>query len=342
MRIEIKSDVFKGVNFKGLNFLIQIITYNNRYNLFVDISKVLISPLFKRLDKEDQDILTEFFNLQIVKSVKEKPDYFIVVKPKNEKEFTIDEGIKFLIQPVSIVLENSLNDSYFIESLIKHIDSSGHLEDNLRNQWIQFENAGGCGNVANFLKGKLQSFNNLPKENHLYLRCFVLLDSDKEYKSQPIKHEYIELEKFLKENGIIYHILEKRMMENYMPDDVFNEFMNKTHKDWVDAYLSLTNDQKDHLNISLGFTKKATIGGGRYLVKKKDLHVDVKNLYLNVSEKNYNKVGGGFKLADFKGTFPAKFINSHNVHKKSLLDKTKHQNNPNELQEILEKINQLI
>lgn len=330
MRVEIKKDIFDGKDFKGLNYLIQITSYEGRYEIFVDIPKIFKCDLYKRIDDEDKELLNEAFDKAITDN---KNSDIIISFKKNDVYFNIQEAIRFLIQPVSIVLENSLNDSFFIKAISQHFDSSGTIQRHIDNGWIQFENAGGCTNVENFMKGKLQSFNNLPKNNLSYLRSLVVLDSDKDYSTAPQKKTYTDLIIFLGTKSV--HILSKRAMENYMPEDVFSYLSDKRLKAWVDVYMHLNQSQKDYLNIYDGFPKKNPDGSTR--TRRNELSTGILDLFRDVSDVNFSILDGGFKLADFKTVFPQFFLSRH-TYKHNMT----HRANSNELLEIINKIKELL
>ena len=172
MIVEIKEDIFKGNDFKGLNYLIQILTYKQRYQLFVDWSIINSTELYQKFDIDDQQEIEASYNKIITEGTESK---YIISENKNSCYFNIEEAIRFFIQPVSIILENSLNDQYLLRAIIKYFDNTGEVQRQLDNGWIQFENAGGCGNVENFIKGKLQSFNNFQKNNKSSYK--ILIDS---------------------------------------------------------------------------------------------------------------------------------------------------------------------
>lgn len=338
MLIEIKPDIFNGSDFRSLNYLIQIITYGDRYSLWIELNQVKDTELYKRLDLDDKAIIEVEYNKFITQQTPQtNPDYCITYHNTNNTSFNFDEAIRFLIQPVSIILENSLNDAPFLKALATFFDSTRDkkVQKHLDNDWLQFENAGGCTNVENFIKGKLQSFDALPKDNHQYLRCFVLLDSDKTYPQAPLKPAYTNLQAFLAPRNIAFHILEKRCMENYMPDEVFDYIAERLLQRWINVYKTLTAEQKDYLNLSKGFPKKKTDGTLRTL--RSELDIPILNLFQSVSDTNFAILDEGFKLPNFKSEFPELFTH-HQTHKTTLLARTQHQQNPNELQGILDKI----
>ena len=282
MVVEIKDDIFKGRDFKGLNYLIQILTYKQRYALFVEHTLIRDTELYNKLDEDDKKEIEENFNRIITEGL---PSSHFITENSTFNQFNIEEAIRFFNQPISIILENSLNDQYFISAIIHHFDSLGETKRHLENGWIQFENAGGCSNIQNFIMGKLQSFNNLTikygKQNNLYLRCFVVLDSDKEYPTMANKPAYDKLFPFLTDNCIPSHILEKREMENYMPDDVFDDIATSPDlRKWFDVYVNLTEQQKDYLDNEKGFTKKVVAPISK---KKKKKHRKNKPIHKHIS-----------------------------------------------------------
>ena len=337
MIIEIKENTFKGNNFKGLNYLIQILTYKQRYELFVEWTIVKDTGYYQKLDFDDQREIEDSYNKIIQEGT--NPKYFVSESNVDSNSFHIEEAIRFFNQPVSVILENSLNDRWFLHAIIKYWDKAGEVQRHLDNGWIQFENACGCTNIKNFIEGKLHSFNNLScqhkKDNHTYLRCFVLLDSDKEYPHAPTKYE--QLLAFLNDKNVKSHILEKRCMENYMPNEVFNAIADTAElKKWLGAYHYLSIEQKDFLNIPDGFSSKNPDGTPKST--RNALKREVQDLYSDVSQSNYETLDRGFKMANFKTTFPV-YFEHHQVHKSTLQSRC---GNTNELQGILNKIADLL
>ncbi len=93
MVIEIKPDIFDGTDFRGMNTLIQTCAYKKRYVLVVDLSKVINTDFYKRLDRDDKEMLTENFNSFILsqsqvknpkKSALEDVDYSVTNSSTNQ------------------------------------------------------------------------------------------------------------------------------------------------------------------------------------------------------------------------------------------------------------------
>lgn len=345
MWVEIAKNTFETKDSKGFYFILNLLTWNpgnsvSRYNIYVDSRDVNTTANYANLSNEDKKLLDDEFDAFWTTNA--NVSYYISEQNTNNTTFNLEEAIRFFIQPASVILENNKNDSAFVRAIIHHFDpkiGSGNqaLVDFMNNGWIQFENAGGCTNVENFIEGKLQSFNELAAKNgtlnHKYLRCMVILDSDKEFATQAKKQEYIKLEAYLRSKDITnFHLLEKRMMENYMPDEVIDSIDDKNTKVWIDVYRILTAEQKDFLNYKSGFSKEKDDTGVR-----KPLKTEILALY-NIDKTNFDKLDKGLNYAHFKDNFPTLFVKSGLVNKFTL----KRRANSDELERILSKIRNLI
>lgn len=348
MLVEIKPDIFEGDDFKSINYLVQISSYRNKNELVVDIPMVKNSKLYLRLDQDDRAYLEQNFiaymTSQSQNSSSQKSftnaSYYVTNKSTGSREFNLEEANVFFEQKLSILLENNLNDSHFIKAIITHFDNLGRATSSLESEGIQFDNAGGCKNYKNFITARLATYSKLPKKPELYLRCFVVLDSDRTHPDQKIDINHEALIEELSKWGIPYHILEKRMMENYMPDEVFEEYRPGVNDPWIESRRYLSEIQKDHINIPSGFTKKGS--NNAPLQTRAELPAEVQSLYFDVSNPNFNNLDKSLQIGNFKVTFPEKFTTSHNVHKSTLLNRTANQLNKYELQEILDKITELL
>lgn len=354
MWIQISKDIFETADYKGLNYIYQILSWfpknNPRYKIFIvpdQVKETQNYNNFKNSDHDFENLVEQQFNEFIQTQPAEKKCDYIITNQKGDKNFNIEEAIRFFSQPISIILENNKNDAYFIKAIINYLDGSGILKEYIENGWIKFENAGGCSNVKNFIEGELKSFEDLAsrnsKDTYHYFKAFILLDSDKEYLTQNQKPQYTTLISYLNSINIDsekFHILEKRMMENYLPDEVFislkNKYVNKYKSrgllSWINTYLSLRDVQKDFLNIKDGFSKEIDKNNVR-----KPLKTEISDLYSNVTGQNFTIIDNGFKYPDFKNAFSELFYKSDRVNKSSLQTRA----NSDELIIILNKIRKL-
>ncbi|MBK8564030.1 MAG: hypothetical protein IPN76_11995 [Saprospiraceae bacterium] len=360
MWIEISKDIFEQSDFKGLNYLYQLLSWfpksdsNDsipRYNIFIRQDQVSHTDNYKRLtqieDKFDELIDAAFNEFVNTSSSGKKADFFITSK-RIERGFNIEEAIRFFNQPVSVILENNKNDARFIRTVIYAFGRKGIIKKHLENGWIQFENAGGCSNVKNFIEGELKKYEDLAGRNEReafeYYRALVILDSDKSYSTEPPKPEYLKLTIELNEVKVGFHILTKRAIENYLPDKAFENLKGKLsginkNKDliaWINTYLNLEPQQKDFLNINRGEITKDNKGNS------KTLPVEIQKLYQNVSPHNLGVLDAGFRLSNFKDTYTELFENNPSAVNSSTLLNRAASTNSAEFEEILNKIYKMI
>ena len=327
MIIEIKSEVFEDSAELGkIKYLLQLCFYKNRYSLYTDYTLISGFQNFKALDPIDQELIVESFNSGI-QGGSENADINIC-KNSDAVNFCTDEAIKFLNQPVSIILENSLNDSYFFNSTITHFDSSLEIGRHLENNWIQFDNAGGATNIRNLIDGKLNAFASWPKRNKKrYLRCFVIFDSDKTGPNKDLKEDKLACQKYLEHNEIIHHILNKREMENYLPDEVVSSIADP----YLRQYLKLSSIQKDYFDIQNGLKKNRS---------DKNNDQELLDLFADLSDQEWIVLKTGLKVIpydkSFKSEFP-KLFNSSLVNKTNLINRLGTHTKPSEFEQIVNK-----
>ena len=245
-------------------------------------------------------------------------------------EFILADAVVYLQNPVYIMLENEHYDKFFLDALFLCFKTkSKKILSLLHNGSISLINAGGKGNIPNLIDEKLAFFQHCPLENHKYLRLFVLIDSDKKYPNMQSPNEYI-IEK-CNHHSIASHMLEKREMENYVPDIAFTT-IDESVQDVAQAYLMLSGIQKDYYDVEKGFG-----------VPIKQLEENVYSLYSDLKQDIYSNLRNGFHIDRFnsKQEVPKLFKNV-NVTQETLISQCAHQDNPHELEVILEKINTLL
>lgn len=365
MWINITKEIFEKAEFKSLNFLYQILSWypsdsSSRYSIVVDTNKIERTENFIKLLSIEKN-LKEFLDIELTNFVTNNSNISYKIGYENKQDnFNVEEAIIFFNQPVSIILENNKNDSQFILAIFKYFGNKDKFSEYIKNGWITFENAGGCSNIANFVEGFLTKFNSIAEKNNKkvsdYFRGFVIIDSDKEFEKQASKHTSLINKLQLLGIDTNVHILEKRMMENYLPKEVFenlytqNTIQNNSElKNWLDVYLNLTDcKQFDFLNITDGFPpKKAKFNNNG---SRKSVHSEILNLFsLSESDLNFKKLDNGFKFKGFDklgnlksdGSFKEVFPN---LFKKPIVSKQtlESRDGNGELQKIANKISNLI
>ena len=363
MKVRIDKSVFESATDEmrqiELSFLLNIIVYKNRYELKVTDDEVLHSDSYSKLTQADKEIIQQEIAYTITASSGDA-DCEVAVNGETENElkiFSPSEAIVYLLQPLSVILENGLNDSHLMKAIFRLFDQTGELIRRVDEGWIRFENAGGCMNVKNFLMARIKSYGDKLK----FLNCYVLLDGDRRYPTDPEpKKKYRKLKESLTEWNVGYHVLEKRSMENYMPDEAIDSFSTTKTQACIAAYHTLTAEQKDYFCIAEGFAKdigkeqKAIVRRRESLLTTTDMNkrkksyvrgylpADEQTFYGSVSRGNFLHLEKGLKISEFKVRFPEKFNDSVVVFKANMLNRTSHQSDPQELEHIAKEIQKII
>lgn len=355
MTVDIALNIFESVTTQEskmqLSFLLYLLVNKSCYSLSIqdDISQ---TPFFKEMPNTLKEVVEEAFMTTIMSS--SQADCWVGVGYESEmvkRKFSLQEAISFLMEPSTIVLENALNDAYFIDALFRSYDDTGQMRNYLDAGWLHYDNAGGCGNVLNFLQARVNHFQGKTK----FLKCYVIVDGDKLYPKQ-VQSKYNNLKRKLSEWGVGIHVLEKRTMENYMPLPVLQEQQNANQREWVSAYEHLSAIQKDYLSFSGGFSydapkaekdalkkdlkrfkkRKAQLRDNHFV--KKYMSSDRRVLYTDISNGNFCHLANGFPTkGTFKDSFP-RLYQSRLANRNGFDAITAHQTDSKELKSLVESL----
>lgn len=262
----------------------------------------------------------------------------------NDKRFALNEINEYLNTPAMVIVENGMNDGLFVRAIMKHFSPQVNLEEQLSNNLFAIDPAGGSG-ARSRVEYHLSIHHDQPK----YLRCLVVVDGDKRFPSDTTYGSFHAQQNdiaYYQSKNVAYHVLEKRAMENYMPDEVYEHNRNVFTDDWVNAYLNLNEEQKDYYYVAEGFQKDLPKTKRNAMIFDwHDLPVGVQNLYSDVIQTaNFQHLlGQPFYKGNFKNEFPVYFLESPFIYKSSLLHRCPRKaNGKSELEEIAEEIRQLL
>lgn len=340
MTYSFSNDIFQNPNEKHLDLIDKIWhTSKDRHFLFIG-------------DNENYNIIkdSEWYN-HLRQSHKEEIDNQVVASiniGRNKKKFLISnqetssfsliEAYEMLHKPLSIILENMEYDRYFIDALVRNFNELGaKIKKYYDNGWLNYTNGGGS-NIVNVIHGLKDRFDknksDFPKESQTYLRTLIIMDSDKRFPiEQEVANDKMDKLAIIKQNSD-YHVMLKREIENYLPDEIFNEIAD--NNDFKRAYLKLKPVQKDFFDLEKGFPSDKNFD---------QLEEGIRDLYNDINEidkKAFRKESMQFfkidgKKDSFKARFPMLF-ESKNITRKNLEARA----NSNELEKILQKINDLL
>ena len=246
----------------------------------------------------------------------------------SDDNFSLREAYLFLEKPLQILVEHNEYDEPFYIAIIKNFDFSNQLLNAFQTGWLEFDHGGGStieSVVRNSLTKKATTSPYFVKPLQKYLRYFIIKDSDKEFCKIQSDGSIIQQDlaksktKFFIDNNIPFHYLYKREKENYIPDSVFENFMQDTvKKEYAESYLKLNSHQKDFLDLEKGFSKDKKVK------ERKELAQEVNELYKNVGNSTFEVIGLGFsdKYLSFKSKISLEF---NNVNREQMFSRIKHQ-----------------
>ena len=301
-----------------------------------DEEAVYQSDWLEGLGQRAGHFFVELYEKSASKNFYSKPpsDIFIVPDTKDnaDDEFSLKDGLYYLEQPATILLENVLYDRPFINAILRTFKTEAILE--AKNEgWLQYQGAGGKGMIINTINATLAE--NPHTNPTKFLRTLVIIDSDKKSLEESLGNTQQAIADFCTEHNIPYHILYKREMENYLPDVLMQQLPTEL-QEAVQAFCNLSEEQRDFYDLEKGFKDKN---------KSK---ANIPSIFENLTETQHNLLRKGFhrtgkteKLKYIaKQQLPLLF-DSQNLTKKDLTDRIQHQGNQ-ELSTIIDKIKQLL
>lgn len=316
MIVTIKGEIFNNLNnHSDLNDLMHFFR-KGKHRIHLkkaeDFDAFDNSEWTKTLSRTDIDFLKESISKIDKKEI-------IISTTSNETEFNLKEAVYYLEQNLKIIVEQEEYEKPFILKIFQEYDLSYELINSLRKGWLEIYNGAGS-NSESILRSRLTrdiSTNQyFTSSLNRYLRFYEIKDSDREYciinPDETITEQELPKSKtkFLEENQIPYHILYKREKENYIPDSIFNSFLqtakkNDTKKEFSKLYLGLSPHQKDFFDLEKGFVLPKS--NPQQVKERTSLKQEVQELYKNLSDENYRRIGLGLPFSNFKSEFSKNF-----------------------------------
>ncbi|NBB28207.1 hypothetical protein [Cellulophaga sp. BC115SP] len=349
MQVKIDNNCFlNSQNFDSLDEILDFFISGRHTWLGMDLESIEQTEWYKELGTRDIKSLEKLFQRSIRPSSTKKT---INISENASDSFNTFEAQLYLNQPLTIIVENYEYEPVFINCIFKNF--ANELIEAKDNHWLKFENGGGgSDNTVNGMLKEMFNHPQLTKNKEDYLRCYVIKDSDREYcivnNDGTISLPSLPKSKtqYLEKRNIAYHILFKREKENYMPKSVFNSMLHKRDKkDFIKAYIKLEPYQMDFFDLEEGFSSKGK------LRDRASLKPEIKNLYANLSDDLFRRIGLGLPFPNFKSNFSSNF---EHVGRKDLEEIIRHQplfkskvNNRdsterNEFEHIIHEINYLL
>ena len=236
----------------------------------------------------------------------------------SQNEYDLTKAKQLLNEKLYIIIENKENDHYFLDALINTFRKKGKkLRKAKTENWIDYSNGGGKNTITQILPSFFEDKAFPP-------RLFVLVDSDKYYDGDTNSNSQRLIEK-CNELNVKYHILHKREVENYLPDIIFDELRQELQQT-AQTYKRLNPEQKDYYDLEKGF------GGNKSGLTRHNELFDV------LEDNAFNHLKFGFNIKNDL----CKIFSNESINRLNLKQRCEHQENPNELETILEKITALL
>ncbi|MDQ6531063.1 hypothetical protein [Flavobacterium sp. LHD-85] len=247
--------------------------------------------------------------------------------------YSVFDGYILLQNNPIIFVENATSDGLFLYSIFNNFTECDKINKNFKNRWIEVRGVGGKNEFKKGINNELRKFRkeNLPNEK--YLRAIVIVDSDKKYPHESLSNTHNDIINYCNEKKIKYHVLEKREIENYLPIEVFNDFPH--NHPIVKSYLNLNSKQQSYYDFQDGFKGRAI----------KTFDINIQDLFAGIStdDEKYLRVGFDRSIKDFfsKKAFPLLFKHAR-ISRETLLKNCNMQNDPEELIQIIKKLEHLL
>jgi hypothetical protein len=333
MTVHLNAEIFElEDNFQILNHLF-VLFENAKHRIYLneDISD---SKWFKDANK-----ITKVFCEIEFKNSAWIPIENVKIKLENENDlvkdiYSVKDGNILLQNNVMVFIENGTSDRLFLKSIFDNFVECSEIQKAFQNRWIEYVGTGGKNEIIKELNNEFRKFRKENLFNEKYIRAVVILDSDRRFPNDKLSDSHQKLLEYCSEKGIECHVLEKREMENYIPNEAFEDFKHKDDN-IVTSYFQLNDLQQYYYDFQDGFK-------GKNLNK---LDYGIQDLYNNLTPANEGILRTGFdgSLPDFssKKELP-KLFNHKNVNRETLMNRCSSQQDKNELFSIIDKINNLL
>ncbi len=164
-------------------------------------------------------------------------------------ELPLEEALRILGLPLSVVVENRRNDRGFLLA-VADTHQRKALRDTLERDWLRFDHGGGLSEMIEFLKEARSS----PAHRR---RSFWVFDSDALAPGRPSTAS--DSLRRLCRKWVDFHRLERRSAENYLPLPAILEIWAKERDQrertrTARAFVRLDDRQRHHFNMKGGFS----------------------------------------------------------------------------------------
>jgi hypothetical protein len=160
---------------------------------------------------------------------------------------------KFCAMPTVLIVENRQTDGGWIKTIIKKLKPALAYAITDRYNALDIRTGGGAGEIPKELKDIATYYRSIRPSDSMPLRVLALTDSDAILPGHP-SAAALQIAQAAGEVGAAAHILQKRTIENYIPDDSLYQYaaLRRDRAAAVDLITSLTGHARDHYPLKDG------------------------------------------------------------------------------------------
>jgi hypothetical protein len=231
-------------------------------------------------------LLKNFICKEILRNItalhKKYLNHIVIGIDKNNNEMHPKDAYNLISERSKILLENGINDGKFIRGICQKYSSSKRrlksiyekIDEAIKNEKIEFEHCGGIGGIEKISKKYICATR---YKNIFQYKLMTIFDSDRRKSDELTSHT--NLIKYLKKRDkkiesiidhnyeytdlIIWHILYKKKIENYVPISLLLEAFPSTTQFQKDELAAKTCEELDFIDYS-----KANIGISEIEIKR--------------------------------------------------------------------------
>ncbi|WP_330270423.1 hypothetical protein OG205_24515 [Lentzea sp. NBC_00516] len=162
----------------------------------------------------------------------------------------------FYSLPTLVVVENAQTDGGWLKAVADRLRPAVARRFSGKNAMISVSQAGGIGEIPKEVRRLAERYIAARPHESVPLRVVALADSDAQEPGK-VSDSAKEVEKAADAIGATSHILQKRTIENYVPDDALLKYSDqrRERRGAVEQIVSLTGPARDHYPLKTGIDK---------------------------------------------------------------------------------------
>lgn len=178
-----------------------------------------------------------------------------LVRPVDCGACDADHLSRFLSMPTILLVENPRSDGGFLEEVVARLRPRMRSSMMSMNRSVDIRHGGGISEIPKEIRRLSTDYINLAPPG-FPPRFIVLADSDAKYAGDR-SEDALRVERVSRSVGVAVHILEKRSIENYIPDEPLREYARTRtqHREAVEIITGLQGEARDYYPMKDGLPK---------------------------------------------------------------------------------------